>query len=176
VPCSRCRGGPVQRERRVPSLRGGTGRAADPGEVPKGCGDVVFGLRILPEALTWGHPGPDRHEGSHGATRRRARPGIPGTVVIVDSGGQRSRSRPAPPPGVRSATLQVDVRRTFSARGPFGPSPTSNSTLSPSRSLSSPSPYTALWWKKYSFPASSLMNPNPLSTRNVRIVPVNLAS
>ena len=25
----------------------------------------------------------------------------------------------------------------------------------------SPSPYTALWWKKYSFPASSLMNPNP---------------
>ena len=30
-------------------------------------------------------------------------------------------------------TSYVDVRRTFSARGPFGPSPTSNSTESPSR-------------------------------------------
>src|SRR6187401_2478307 len=71
--------------------------------------------------------------------------------------------------------LYVDVRRTFSARGPFGPWPTSNSTLSPSRRSSRPSPYTALWWKKYSFPASPLMNPNPLSTRNVRIFPVIIA-
>ena len=30
--------------------------------------------------------------------------------------------------------------------------------------------------KKYSFPVSSLMNPNPLSTRHVQNVPVNLAS
>ena len=34
----------------------------------------------------------------------------------------------------------VDVRLTFSARGPLGPSPTSNSTLSPSRRSSRPSP------------------------------------
>ena len=38
----------------------------------------------------------------------------------------------------------VDVRRTFSARGPFGPSPTSNSTESPSRRSLIPSPCTAL--------------------------------
>ena len=64
------------------------------------------------------------------------------------------------------------MRRTFSARGPFGPWPTSNSTLSPSRRSSSLSPKTALWWKKYSLPPSPLMNPNPLSVRNVRIFPV----
>jgi hypothetical protein len=34
----------------------------------------------------------------------------------------------------------VEVRRTFSARGPLGPSPTSNSTLSPSRKSAIPSP------------------------------------
>jgi hypothetical protein len=54
----------------------------------------------------------------------------------------------APPDETLSPAPYVDVRRTLSARGPFGPSPTSNSTLSPSRRLSIVSPQTALPWKK----------------------------
>src|SRR3954447_8301723 len=34
----------------------------------------------------------------------------------------------------------------------------------------------ALWWKKYSWPFSSLMKPNPLSVRSDRIVPVVMRS
>ena len=74
-------------------------------------------------------------------------------------------------PRAVNCLLYVDVRRTFLARGPFGPSTTSNSTESPSRRSLIPSPKIADWWKKDSFPAESLINPKPLSTLSVRIVP-----
>lgn len=52
-----------------------------------------------------------------------------------NSGCATARSR-----GLASEAVYVDVRRTVSARGPFGPSPTVKSTESPSRSMSMPSP------------------------------------
>jgi len=87
------------------------------------------------------------------------------SLSATSQGASQPARRPGHPP-------YVDVRRTFSARGPFGPWPTSKSTESPSRRSLIPSPCTALWWKKYSFPPASLIKPKPLSVRSVLIVPV----
>ena len=53
--------------------------------------------------------------------------------------------------------------RTFSARGPFGPWPIVNVTLSPSRIESNGVLVHADRWKKYSVPSAAAMKPKPLS-------------
>lgn len=78
------------------------------------------------------------------------------------------------PTALRSAGLEcgVDyVSETFSARGPFGPSPIVNFTLSPSRMELNGVSVHAEWWKKYSVPSDAAMKPKPLSVMRL-IVPV----
>ena len=60
---------------------------------------------------------------------------------------------------------------TFSARGPFGPWPSVNVTLSPSRNESNGVLVHADWWKKYSTPSGAAMKPKPLSVMRL-IVPL----
>lgn len=77
------------------------------------------------------------------ASKRARGPGCsPATGVgrPRDQGGPRQGGTHGTPRRRVYAGCYVEVRRTFSARGPLGPSLTSNSTLSPSRRLSNPSP------------------------------------
>jgi hypothetical protein len=60
--------------------------------------------------------------------------------------------------------------RTFSARGPLGPWPSSNETFCPSRKSSNRTPSTLDMWKKMSLPGEVSMNPKPRSVRRL-IVP-----
>ena len=66
--------------------------------------------------------------------------------------------------------------RTDSARGPFGPLPTSYSTTCPSLSSSIVTPWSAEWWKNRSLPRSPSMNPKPRSETNLLILPCGISA
>src|SRR5688572_19340402 len=65
------------------------------------------------------------------------------------------------------------IRRTFSARGPFGPRPSVNDTACPSRRSSNRTPSTFDVWKKMSDPDPVAMKPKPLSVSRL-IVPSDI--
>ena len=93
-----------------------------------------------------------------------------------NAGKKKGRAEARPPimsgrPVGRPCPSTLYARRTFSARGPFGPWPLSNVTAWPSRRLSNWTPLHADWWKKYSLPSLAATKPKPLSLTSRLIVP-----
>jgi hypothetical protein len=66
-------------------------------------------------------------------------------------------------PSIVGMQFRRQMTRTFSARGPFGPRPSSYDTRCPSRRSSNLVPSTFDMWKNMSLPSPVSMNPNPFS-------------
>src|SRR5688572_23443160 len=141
-----------------------TERGRDEAPTSKGNSPAVATL------FTFCPPGPDART-NRSSISRSCGASVP-SIAVTDPPPLRVDRTPV----ARAATGarlfgSAQAGTTFSARGPFGPWPTVNDTVSPSRMESNGLLVHADWWKKYSVPSGVAMKPKPLSVMRL-IVPV----